>query len=65
MAFVQLSPDATATIRDLADHAARLLAPYKQPTEIRLMDELPTSAPGKIRKVDLVRLAATPLARAT
>ncbi len=64
VAFVQMSPGAPATVRDLADHAARLLAPYKQPTEIRLMDELPTSAPGKIRKVDLIRLAAIPLARA-
>jgi acyl-CoA synthetase (AMP-forming)/AMP-acid ligase II len=65
VAFVQLSPGSTTTVRDLADHAARELAPYKQPSEIRLVDELPTSAPGKIRKVDLVKLAASPVARAT
>ena len=58
LAFVQLSPGSTTSVRDLADHAARHLAPYKQPTEIRIVPELPTSAPGKIRKSELARLAA-------
>ena len=65
VAFVQLSPESKTTVRELSDHAARLLAPYKQPTEIRLVDELPTSAPGKIRKVELVKLAAIPVVPAT
>ena len=60
VAFVQLSPGSATTPRDLADHAARLLVSYKQPTDIYILDELPTSAPGKIRKGELAALARLP-----
>ncbi len=35
---------------ELADHVAALLAPHKRPREIRLLDELPRNAMGKVVK---------------
>jgi len=60
VAFIQLSPGSTATVADLADHAARNLAPYKRPSQISLIDEMPLTPTGKARKDELSRMAATP-----
>jgi acyl-CoA synthetase (AMP-forming)/AMP-acid ligase II len=50
VAFVQLLPGASATADDLMEHAGRLLTAYKRPSEIVLLDALPTSSTGKILK---------------
>ncbi|HKH69254.1 MAG TPA: hypothetical protein VKA75_17975 [Reyranella sp.] len=50
MAYVQLLPGADATVRDLNEHADRLLTAYKRPSEIVILDALPTSSTGKILK---------------
>jgi acyl-CoA synthetase (AMP-forming)/AMP-acid ligase II len=50
VAFVQLAPGATATPADLMAHAARLLTPYKRPSEIIVVEALPAGATGKILK---------------
>ena len=56
VAFVQLMPGSTATPADLIAHAAQLLAPYKRPSEIIVLDALPAASTGKVPK----RLLADP-----
>jgi acyl-CoA synthetase (AMP-forming)/AMP-acid ligase II len=60
IAFVQLSPGSTATVAEIADHAARNLAPYKRPSQILLLPELPVTPTGKVRKDELAKLASSP-----
>jgi long-chain acyl-CoA synthetase len=50
VAFVQLLPGSTVTPPDLTAHAARLLTPYKRPSEIIIVHALPATAAGKILK---------------
>jgi long-chain acyl-CoA synthetase len=50
VAYVQLLPGSAATPADLMEHAARLLAPYKRPSEIIMVDGLPAASTGKILK---------------
>jgi len=61
VAYVQLLPGSTATPADVMAHAARLLAPYKRPAEIIVLDVLPAGSTGKILKH---RLADTARGRA-
>jgi len=56
IAFVQLSPKSPTTIAQLAKHAAANLAPYKQPSQIILVPEMPVTLTGKVRKDELARL---------
>jgi acyl-CoA synthetase (AMP-forming)/AMP-acid ligase II len=63
IAFVQTAPGATVSAAELADHAARQLAPYKRPSEIFIVAELPAGANGKILKSALAPLADELLAR--
>ncbi len=56
LAFVKPRPGIILSIEDLASFAAARLAPYKRPNQIILMDELPETALGKIRKAELARL---------
>jgi acyl-CoA synthetase (AMP-forming)/AMP-acid ligase II len=50
VAYVELLPGSAATPADLTEHAARLLAPYKRPSEIIVLDALPAGSTGKILK---------------
>ena len=50
VAFVQLLPGSTVTPSDLMAHAARLLTPYKRPSEIIVVGALPAASTGKILK---------------
>lgn len=50
IAFVQPAPGATLTPDLILAYAGDLLAPYKRPTEIRILDALPASPTGKILK---------------
>ncbi len=54
VAFVELRPGAHATSAELAAYLRPLLAPYKQPVEIRIMASLPVAANGKVLKHRLV-----------
>ena len=60
IAFVQLSPGSAATVAEIADHAGQNLAPYKRPSQIVLLPELPVGPTGKVRKDELAKLAASP-----
>ena len=50
VAYVQLLPGSVVTPADLMAHAARLLTPYKSPSEIIVVDALPAASTGKILK---------------
>ena len=55
-AFVKLKPGVEgsfAMARELQEHCKRITAPYKYPREIEFVDELPKTASGKIRRVEL------------
>ncbi len=58
LAFIHAAPGTAPTSTELADYAATQLAPYKRPTEIRLLAEMPMSPAGKILKSELRALAA-------
>ena len=57
VAYVQLSPDSATTSADLLSHAARNLAPYKQPSQIILVAEMPETLTGKVKKDELEKMA--------
>src|SRR5215831_5892759 len=57
VAFVELLPGSTVMPADLIAHATRLLAPYKRPSEIIVLDELPAASTGKILKHHLAAAA--------
>ena len=56
VAYVELLPGSAATPADLMEHAARLLAPYKRPSEIIMVDVLPAASTGKILKHRLTEI---------
>jgi long-chain acyl-CoA synthetase len=56
VAFVQLSPDSAHTTAELAEHAARHLAPYKRPSRILLTPALPVTPTGKVVKAELAKM---------
>lgn len=58
VAFVELRPDATLDVAALQAHLRDLLAPYKQPTHIVAVPELPTNTNGKVLKRVLQAQAA-------
>jgi long-chain acyl-CoA synthetase len=60
IAFVQLSGGSALTVGELADHAARNLAPYKRPSQIVLVPEMPLTPTGKVRKDELAKMVASP-----
>jgi acyl-CoA synthetase (AMP-forming)/AMP-acid ligase II len=58
VAFVELSPGATATQEQIGRFAAERLAPYKRPAEIVILPALPKTSSGKILKQRLRAMAA-------
>jgi len=57
VAFVQLLPDSPHTTTELAEHAARHLAPYKRPSRFLLVSAMPMTPTGKIIKHELTNMA--------
>jgi long-chain acyl-CoA synthetase len=57
IAYVQLAPDSPTSESDLAQHAARHLAPYKRPSQILLVAAMPLTTTGKVIKGELPKLA--------
>lgn len=56
VAYIQLAADSKVTVAELADFAARNLAPYKRPSQILLISEMPLTPTGKVRKDELARM---------
>jgi long-chain acyl-CoA synthetase len=57
VAFVQLSPVSSTSGTDLAQHAARHLAPYKRPSEILVVSSMPLTPTGKVIKGELAKMS--------
>src|SRR5580698_10269571 len=53
LAFIQASPGSQVTKTDLAEYAAKHLAPYKRPSHIFLISTMPMTPSGKIAKPNL------------
>jgi long-chain acyl-CoA synthetase len=53
LAFVALKPGASAEPEEIIAFAKERLAAYKYPREVRIVDELPKGATGKILKKEL------------
>ena len=58
-AYVQLRPGRTVTVDDVIEHLSGRLARYKIPRTVVVLDELPRTSSGKIRKRDLRTLAGS------
>jgi long-chain acyl-CoA synthetase len=56
VAFVQLKSGFVISESDLAQHAAQHLAPYKRPSQILLVPDMPLTPTGKVVKGDLTKL---------
>jgi long-chain acyl-CoA synthetase len=56
VAYVQLAPSSPTSETDLANHAAQHLAPYKRPSHILLVPEMPLTPTGKVIKGELAKL---------
>lgn len=61
-AFVVRRPGTFASSEEIADHCTRHLARYKLPRYISLVDELPLTATGKIRRFKLREIAGAEIA---
>src|ERR1700722_5670929 len=57
IAFVQLSAGSSVTVAEVADHAARNLAPYKRPSQILFIAEMPLTPTGKAKNDELAKIA--------
>jgi acyl-CoA synthetase (AMP-forming)/AMP-acid ligase II len=57
LAFVQRSPGSRLTEIELAEYAAKYLAPYKRPSHILFVSTMPMTPSGKIAKTDLTKIA--------
>lgn len=53
VAFIQPKPGAAPDLADIGRHAAGLLAPYKRPARIVVIDPLPATSSGKVMKARL------------
>ncbi len=51
--YVTLRPDQEVSEDELREHCHRQVADYKVPRQIVLVDELPTTASGKVAKATL------------
>jgi len=56
IAFVQLEPSSSTSERELAQHAAQHLAPYKRPSQILLVPSMPLTPTGKVVKGELAKM---------
>lgn len=59
IAFVQLSPDSSLSTSDLAEYAAGRLAPYKRPSHFVLVDAMPLTPTGKVKKDELAKFSVS------
>ena len=57
VAYVQLAPGSAASATEIGRHAAQHLAPYKRPSHILLVAEMPLTPTGKVIKGELSKLA--------
>ncbi len=59
VAYVQLAATSTASEVDLAQHTAQYLVPYKRPSQILIVPEMPLTPTGKVIKGELTKTLQT------
>jgi acyl-CoA synthetase (AMP-forming)/AMP-acid ligase II len=52
-AFVRLKPGVQASEAEIAEHCRKSLGGFQVPKLVRILDEMPMTAAGKLRKVEL------------
>ncbi|MGA7803763.1 AMP-binding protein [Bradyrhizobium sp.] len=52
-AFVKLKPGAAASEAEIAEHCRKSLGGFQMPKLVRIVEEMPMTATGKLRKVEL------------
>jgi long-chain acyl-CoA synthetase len=52
-AFVKLKPGAQASEAEISEHCRKSLGGFQVPKMIRILEEMPMTATGKLRKVEL------------
>jgi long-chain acyl-CoA synthetase len=52
-AFVKLKPGATVSEAEMADYCRERLAGFQAPKLVRILEDMPQTATGKLRKVEL------------
>ena len=52
-AFVKLKPGTQASEIAIAEHCRKSLGGFQMPKLVRILDEMPMTATGKLRKVEL------------
>lgn len=57
VAFVQLKQGSSTSENELSQHATQHLAPYKRPSHILLVPDMPVTLTGKVVKGELAKLA--------
>jgi long-chain acyl-CoA synthetase len=62
VAFIQLLPNTALAAADLAEYAAKHLAPYKRPSQILFVPNMPLTPTGKVVKAELAKMLASSLA---
>jgi long-chain acyl-CoA synthetase len=60
IAFVQPAAGASLTTEAVADHATKNLAPYKRPSQIVFVPEMPVNLNGKVIKAELAKMLERP-----
>lgn len=59
IAFIQITPASSLTAEIMAEHAARHLAPYKRPSQIHIVPDMPLTPTGKVIKDQLAKTLAS------
>jgi long-chain acyl-CoA synthetase len=52
-AFIKLKPGAQAGETEIVEHCRKHLGGFQVPKLVRILDEMPMTATGKLRKVEL------------
>jgi long-chain acyl-CoA synthetase len=58
IAFVQTVPGSSLTAAQMSEHATQHLAPYKRPTQIHMVTDMPLTPTGKVMKDQLAKTLA-------
>lgn len=63
IAVVQLQPDLRASEQELMEHAGKHLAPYKRPSQVIFIQDMPAGPTGKVMKAELAKMLEEKAAR--